>query len=72
MDTNLEDLMENLMTYLESRFKPKDLQPLIEDDYDINSWCGGNVDDAFSLGVSAGYADAIQEIMNFFPKKDDK
>jgi len=61
----MSDKITELKEYLEKKFKPQDLTPLVEEDFDINSAAGGNIDDAFYLGLSAGQADAFQEIINF-------
>jgi hypothetical protein len=60
-----EQKLLELKEYLSKKFKPNDLTPLVEEDFDIYSAAGGNVDDAFSLGLSAGQADMIQEILTF-------
>lgn len=60
-----EQKLVELKEFLKKRFKQNDLTPLVEEDFDVYSAAGGNVDDAFSLGLSAGQADMIQEILNF-------
>lgn len=60
-----EQKLLDLKEYLSKKFNPDDLTPLLEEDFDINSAAGGNIDDAFSLGLSVGRADMIQEIIDF-------
>jgi len=41
-----------------------------DDDFDLNSYVGGNIDDAYSRGEDQGEIQAAREIVSFLPKED--
>lgn len=39
-----------------------------DEEFEVHSWSGGNVDDAFSMGVDEGEIGLAQDIAAYFPK----